>query len=170
MSYRNSFIRISCSLLGAWLRGLRSIDTSGLWSFWTVIFLPKVIWSNRSNPNKIDMASFSIWAQFRSDGRKEQDAYSTGLPSWRITAPTASLLLSFFFFFFFLGGGGWGGGGGFTALSRIFHLYRAEKRRTRGKTTWPSVSRARLSHMWPELGSNHSVEKPNGLRVNSPIH
>ena len=49
----------------------------------------------------------------------------------------------FFFFFFFLGGGGGGGGGGgFTALSRIFHLYRAdrsskvgENRRTRGKIT-----------------------------------
>ena len=47
---------------------------------------------------------------------------------------------SFFFFFFF--------DLGFTALSRIFHLYRAdrsskvgENRRTRRKTTWPSVSR-----------------------------
>ena len=66
---------------------------------------------------------------------------------------------------------------GFTALSRIFHLYRAdhsskvgENRRTRGETTWPSVSRTWLFHMWPEWGSNHSGEKPNGLRVNSPIH
>ena len=66
---------------------------------------------------------------------------------------------------------------GFTALSRIFHLYRAdrsskvgENRRTRGKTTWPSVSKTWLSHMWPERGLNHSNEKPNGLRVNSPIH
>ena len=35
----------------------------------------------------------------------------------------------FFFFFFFLGGwgGGVGGGGRFTALSRIFHLYRATR-------------------------------------------
>ena len=56
---------------------------------------------------------------------------------------------------------------GFTALSRIFHLYRAdrsskvdENRRTRRKTTWPSVSRTWLSHMWPERGSNHSGEKP----------
>ena len=24
--------------------------------------------------------------------------------------------------------------------------------------------------MWPERGSNHSGEKPNELRVNSPIH
>ena len=60
----------------------------------------------------------------------------------------------------------------FTALSRIFHLYRADRSskvgenwRTRGKTTWPSVSRTWLSHMWPEQGSNHSGEKPNGLRV-----
>ena len=74
----------------------------------------------------------------------------------------------FFFFFFDLG---------FTALSRIFHLYRAdrsskvgENRSTRRKTTWPSVSRTWLSHIWPELGSNHSGEKPNGLRVNSLIH
>ena len=74
----------------------------------------------------------------------------------------------FFFFFFDLG---------FTALSRIFHLYRAdrsskvgENRRTRRKTTWPSVSRTWLSHIWPEPGSNHSGEKPNGLRVNSLIH
>ena len=66
---------------------------------------------------------------------------------------------------------------GFTALSRIFHLYRAdrsskvgENRRTRRKTTWPSVSRTWLSHIWPEWGSNHSGEKPNGLRVNSLIH
>ena len=73
-----------------------------------------------------------------------------------------------FLFFFYLG---------FTALSRIFHLYRAgrsskvgENRRTRRKTTWPSVSRTWLSHMWPERGSNHSGEKPNGLRVNSLIH
>ena len=74
----------------------------------------------------------------------------------------------FFFVFFDLG---------FMALSRIFHLYRAdrsskvgENRRTRRKTTWPSVSRTWLSHIWPERGSNHSGEKPNGLRVNSLIH
>ena len=45
-----------------------------------------------------------------------------------------------------------------------------ENQRTRGKTTWPSISRTWLSHKWPERGSNHSGEKPNGLRVNSPIH
>ena len=74
---------------------------------------------------------------------------------------------------FFLGGGG----GGVWALSRIFYLYRAycsskvrENRRTRRKTTWPSVSRPWLSHIWPERGSNHSGKKPNGLRVNSLIH
>ena len=68
---------------------------------------------------------------------------------------------SFFFFFFDLG---------FTALSRIFHLYRAdrsskvgENRSTRRKTTWPSVSRTWLSHIWPELGSNHSGEKSKGF-------
>ena len=72
------------------------------------------------------------------------------------------------FFFFYLG---------FTALSRIFHLYRAdrsskvgENRRTLGITTWPSASWTWLSHMWPERGSNHSGEKPNGLRVSSLIH
>ena len=71
--------------------------------------------------------------------------------------------VGFFFFFFFFDLG-------FTALSRIFHLYRAdrsskvgENRSTRRKTTWPSVSRTWLSHIWPELGSNHSGEKPNGL-------
>ena len=41
---------------------------------------------------------------------------------------------------------------------------------TRRKTTWPSVGRTWLSHIWPELGSNHSGEKPNELRVNSLIH
>ena len=77
-------------------------------------------------------------------------------------------MIFFFFFFFDLG---------FTALSRIFHLYWADhsskvskNRRSRGKTTWPYVSRTWLSHMWPEQGSNHSSEKPNGLKVNSPIH
>ena len=66
---------------------------------------------------------------------------------------------------------------GFYGLSRIFHLYRAdrsskvvESRRTLGKTTWPSVSRTWLSHIWPKPGANHSCEKHNGLRVNSIIH
>ena len=84
-------------------------------------------------------------------------------------APMLLIKFQFFFFFFF--------DLGFTALSRIFHLYRAdrsskvgENRRTRRKTTWPSVSRTWLSHIWPERGSNHSGEKPNGLRVNSLIH
>ena len=39
-----------------------------------------------------------------------------------------------------------------------------------GKTTWPSVIRTWLSHMWPERGSNHSGKKPNGLRVSPLIH
>ena len=65
-------------------------------------------------------------------------------------------VLMIFFFFFDLG---------FTALSRIFHLYWANRsskvgeNRTQGKTTWPSVSRTWLSHMWPERDSNHSGEK-----------
>ena len=66
------------------------------------------------------------------------------------------LVYVFFFFFFFFDLG-------FTALSRIFYLYRAdrsskvgENRRTRRKTTWPSLSRTWLSHIWPERGSNHS--------------
>ena len=77
--------------------------------------------------------------------------------------------LHFFFFFFLILG--------FTALSRIFHLYRAnhsskvgKNRRTRGKTTWPSVRRTWLFHMWPKQGLKYSSEKSYGLRVNSPIH
>ena len=74
-------------------------------------------------------------------------------------------LFFFCFFFFYLA---------FMALSRIFRLYWANRSgknwRTRGKTTCPIVSRTWLSHMWPEQCSNHSSEKPNGLRVNSPIH
>ena len=98
---------------------------------------------------------------------------SCSIESMWITSHTYSYVLSshvllqiFFFFiiffFFYLG---------FTALSIIFHLYRTdhsskvgENRRTREQTTWPSVSRTWLSHMWPERGSNHSGEKPNGLR------
>ena len=38
------------------------------------------------------------------------------------------------------------------------------------KTTWPSVSKAWLSHKPPKRGSNHSGEKLNGLKVNTPIH
>ena len=68
----------------------------------------------------------------------------------------------FIFFFFFI----W--------VLRPFHLYRADRSskvgENRRKTTWPSVSRTWLSHIWPEPGSNHSGEKPNGSRVNSLIH
>ena len=79
----------------------------------------------------------------------------------------------YYYYFFYLG---------FTALSRIFHLYRTdhsskvgENRRTGGgggggETTWLSISRTWFSHMWLDRGSNHSGEKPNGLRVNSPIY
>ena len=81
-----------------------------------------------------------------------------------------ALVLSVFFFcFFYLVFGFY-----FMALSRIFHLYRAdrsskvgENKRTQGKTTWPSVSRTWPCQMWPERGTNHSGEKANGLRVNS---
>ena len=57
-----------------------------------------------------------------------------------------------------------------SLISRRSFIKVDENRRTRGKTTWPSVSRTWLSHIWPERGSNHFDEKPNGLRVNSPIH
>ena len=94
---------------------------------------------------------------------------TTKLGLWAYIGSYRLIFFFFFFFFFF--------DLGFTALSRIFHLYRAdrsskvgENRSTRRKTTWPSVSRTWLSHIWPELGSNHSGEKPNGLRVNSLIH
>ena len=88
--------------------------------------------------------------------------------------PKSGLTVGFFFFFFFSGGGG---GRArlrpfqeyFTYIEPIFHLV-GENRRTRGKTIWPSVSRTWLSHMWPERGANHSGEKPNALRVHSPIH
>ena len=53
----------------------------------------------------------------------------------------------------------------FTYIEPIVHQRWAKNRRTRRKTTWPSVSRTWLSHIWPELGSNHSSEKPNGLTL-----
>ena len=57
----------------------------------------------------------------------------------------------------------------FTSIEPIIHL-RWAKPEIPGKNTWPSVSRTWFSHMWPERGSIHSCEKPNGLRVNFPIH
>ena len=106
-----------------------------------------------------------IFNATRQLSQEEAMSDSKLLPLQKTCLPNT---LIFFFFFFDLG---------FTALSRIFHLYRAdrsskvgENRRTRRKTTWPSVSRTWLSHIWPERGSNHSGEKPNGLRVNSLIH
>ena len=78
-----------------------------------------------------------------------------GIP-WSDTVLCSILFCFFFVFFFYLG---------FTALSRIRHLYWAdcsskvgENRRTRGKATWPSVSKTWLSHMWHKRGSNHSGE------------
>ena len=44
---------------------------------------------------------------------------------------------------------------GFMALSKIFHIYQANH--SSKVTTFPSVSRTWLSHMWPELGSNTAV-------------
>ena len=86
------------------------------------------------------------------------------LKRWKNLYPRRLFQIFFFFFFFFFFDLG------LTALSRIFHLYRAdrsskvgENRSTRRKTTWPSVSRTWLSHICPELGSNHSGEKPNGF-------
>ena len=57
----------------------------------------------------------------------------------------------------------------FTYIEQIVHQRWAKTREPR-ETTWPSVSRTWFSYMWPKLGSSHSGEKPNGLRVNSPIH
>ena len=112
------------------------------------------LWINVGNINsEIQQKSFHFWSSLRT---RDQ------LKFYRLSGAT------FYDWFFDLG---------FTALSRIFHLYRAdrsskvgENRSTRRKTTWPSVSRTWLSHIWPERGSNHSDEKPNGLRVNSLIH
>ena len=64
---------------------------------------------------------------------------------------------------------------GFAVLSRTFHLYWAKggrKPENQGKNhlTIPKQNLIWLSHIWPERGSNHRGEKPNGLRVNSPIH
>ena len=114
-----------------------------------------------------DCWDISIWKTLtQCDGNGNANADDRGDYN---SSPSYRRAFFFFFFFFF--------DLGFTALSRIFHLYRAdrsskvgENRRTRRKTTWPSVSRTWLSHIWPERGSNHSGEKPNGLRVNSLIH
>ena len=58
----------------------------------------------------------------------------------------------------------------FTYIEPIVHQRRAKTGELGGKNTWPFVSRTLLSHMWPERGSNHSGEKPNGFRVSSLIH
>ena len=69
------------------------------------------------------------------------------------------VLMFFFFVFFYLG---------FMSLSRIFHLYRAdrsskvgENRSTRGKTTWSSVRRTRLSHMWRDPSETRTTAVRN---------
>ena len=63
--------------------------------------------------------------------------------------------------------------GPFKNISHIeptVHQRWAKTGEPRKKNTWPSVSRTWLSNMWQERGSNHSGEKPNGLRVSSFIH
>ena len=106
--------------------------------------------------------TFTDWSKFSFHSLNEPCNFGTGMHNMYTN------MNRFFGGFFYLG---------FTALSRIFHLYQAdrsskvgENRSTRRKTTWPSISRTWLSHIWTELGSNHSGEKPNGLRVNSLIH
>ena len=76
------------------------------------------------------------------------------------------------FFFFFLIWVLWPFQEYFTYIETILHQRWAKTGEPAGKknNTWLSVSRTWLSHMWPEQGLNHSGEKPNGLRVNSPIH
>ena len=126
-----------------------------------IVFLKDFFWKkNLEKKNPDDKKADKITQHAKSE--------RNGYTFWQDNVCQNCLPPFFFFFFFDLG---------FTALSRIFHLYRAdrsskvgENRSTRRKTTWPSVSRTWLSHIWPELGSNHSGEKPNGLRVNSLIH
>ena len=55
-------------------------------------------------------------------------------------------------------------------IEPIVHQRLAKTREPGEKNTWLSISRTWLSNMWPERGSNHSCEKPNGLGVNSTIH
>ena len=75
-----------------------------------------------------------------------------------------------FFFFFFFGFGFYCPFKKISLISSRSFIKGGKNRRTRGKNIWPAVSRTWLSHMWPEQGSNHSGEKPNGLRVSSLIH
>ena len=74
-----------------------------------------------------------------------------------------------FFFFFDLIWVLWPFQEYFTYIEQIVHQ-RWRKLENPGKTTWPSISRTWLSHMWPEGGSNDSSEKPNGLRVSQLSH
>ena len=77
MSYLWYFIMMSWRCLGAWLKGFCNMVARGLWSFSTFTGLPYVYWSNFSRPYKTDRASFSICAQFLSDGDNVRDTYST---------------------------------------------------------------------------------------------
>ena len=123
-----------------------------------------LLWSLWANFVQISYGATLVWGNKRLLKLSRSVTKMAAMPIYG-----KNLFFFFFFFFFFYLG--------FTALSRIFHLYRADRSSkvdenwsTRRKTTWPSVSRTWLSHIWPELGSNHSGEKPNGLRVNSLIH
>ena len=56
---------------------------------------------------------------------------------------------------------------------KVHYLYKNANVKTgqAGEKNHLTIHKQNLaSHMWPELGSNHSGEKPNGLRVNFPIH
>ena len=58
----------------------------------------------------------------------------------------------------------------FTYIEPIVHQ-RWAKTREPGEINHLTIRKQNLAfHMWPERGSNHSGEIPNGLRVNSPIH
>ena len=78
-----------------------------------------------------------------------------------------SLLLVLFFFFFF--------DFGFTVLSRVFHILsrsfiKVDENRRTGENHLTIHKQNLAFHMWPKRDSNHSGEKPNGLRVDSSIH
>ena len=69
----------------------------------------------------------------------------------------------FVFFFFFFWFGFYGPFKNISLISSRSFIEGGRKPENPEKTTWPSVSRTWLSHIWPERGSNHSGEKPNGL-------
>ena len=68
--------------------------------------------------------------------------------------------LDFFFSFFFFWYGFYSPFKNISLILSWSFIKLGENQRTRGKSTWPSVSRTWLSYMWPEWGSNYSIEKP----------